>query len=167
VECKREFLLSEEIVLIRNSGEIPEVAFHGSLYFLTRDPDGPGIRLTAEDLALLEDQVVVRYLEIIHRDLTPENRERRIYRGLARAAVNWQRLLKFCRKTARDPDWHRRETAKALQNFLVREVEEVKKSGRSSAVNCTVGALMDFASELGLAPEEKPRGWQDLCRTDG
>lgn len=163
VDCGREFLLSEEILLVRNSGEIPEVALHGSLYYLTLDPEGPGMNLTGADRALLEEQVEARYREIIQRDLTPENRDRPIYRGLTRAAANWRRLAGFCRKTARDASHHRRETANSLKEFLARELAEVRAGSRRSSVNCTAAFLADFAGELGLAVEEMEAGCKELC----
>jgi hypothetical protein len=167
VESDREFLLAEEMLLVRNSGEIPEVALHGSLYFLSEDPEGPGLELTEADRALLEEQVLARYREIICRDFTPENRDRSFYRGLARAAVNWRRLAEFCRNTARNAESYRAETAMALLEFLVRESAEVKEGHRCSSINCTAAFLTDFARELGLTPEELAPGWQELCQPEG
>ncbi len=50
-EKDKTYYLEEELLLIENSGEIPEVAYHGSLYFLREDPDGPALNLSDEDLA--------------------------------------------------------------------------------------------------------------------
>jgi hypothetical protein len=159
----REFFLSEEAVLVRNSGEIPEVALHGALYFLAADPEGPGLALTSEDREFLEEQALARYREIIRRDLTPENRDLAIYRGLARAAANWRRLANFCRKTARCLDRYRAETALALKDFMAREAEEVGSGRRRSSINCSVAELAVFAGELGLSDQELPLGWQGIC----
>jgi hypothetical protein len=32
--------LADELLIVRHSGEIPEVALHGSIFFLTREPNG-------------------------------------------------------------------------------------------------------------------------------
>jgi hypothetical protein len=158
----KEFLLLEEKLLIRNSGEIPEVALHGSLYYLTDDPEGPGLDLDPRDVDLLAEQALARYQEIIHRDLDPRNRDQSMYRGLARAAVNWNRLVRFCRKMNWDVEQLRGEFAAALQLFLARESVDVH-AGRSSSVNCTAAVLADFAASLGLAEADMPSGWQELC----
>jgi hypothetical protein len=159
----RKFLVSEEMVLVRNSGEIPEVALHGSLHYLTADPEGPELALTDEECGDLEEQVIERYREIIRRDLAPENRDQAIYRGLARAAVNWRRLAGFCRRTARDAEACRTETMVALKKFLTQEAAEVRSGRRRPAINCTAAELTAFAGELGLSIQELPPNWQDLC----
>ncbi|MCK4838975.1 MAG: hypothetical protein KAS94_09220, partial [Desulfobulbaceae bacterium] len=81
--------LADELLLVRHSGEIPEVALHGSIFFLTRDPNGPTIEITPAELLLLKKMVVSRYQEIIHRDLDPNNRDKGLYRGLGRCIINW------------------------------------------------------------------------------
>ncbi|MDA8163785.1 MAG: hypothetical protein M0017_01945 [Desulfobacteraceae bacterium] len=161
--AEKEFLLEEEKLLVRNSGEIPEVALHGSLYYLTADPEGPGVELGPGDVAALGEQVIARYLEIIHRDLDPGNRDKSIYRGLARAAVNWQRLARFCRKANRDEGEFRAECAAALRGFLTREAADVRAGHRRSCINCPAETLAELAAALGLVPAELPAGWQDFC----
>jgi hypothetical protein len=158
----KKFLMEEEMLLVRNSGEIPEVALHGSLHYLTADPEGPGLELNPGDVALLAEQAMARYLEIIHRDLDPGNRDKSIYRGLARAAANWQRLARFCRKMNRDADGFRSECAAALRFFLAREAADVR-AGRPSSVNCPAAVLADLAAALGVAEQELPPGWRELC----
>ena len=90
--------LADELLIVRHSGEIPEVALHGSIFFLTRDPDGPTIDITPAELLLLKKMVVARYREIITRDLDANNRDKGLYRGLARCICNWQRLKRFCQR---------------------------------------------------------------------
>lgn len=154
--------LSDELLIVRHSGEIPEVALHGSLYFLTSAPDGPALELTAGEIKALKGMVVERYWEIIQRDLEPANRDRPLYRGLARAAINWQRLEKFCRREGLPVDELRRQTGLALQAFLREEAREVA-AGRASSINCPVGELAAFAAGAGLCPSDLPPGWQALC----
>ncbi|MHB1014801.1 MAG: hypothetical protein ACYC2W_05950, partial [Desulfurivibrionaceae bacterium] len=73
----RESLLAEEILIVRHSGEIPEIAFHSSLYYLCEDPAGPQLTLREKELDILRQQVVARYRDILLRDLSPENRDAR------------------------------------------------------------------------------------------
>ncbi len=154
--------LEEERLIIAHSGEIPEIAYHSALYYLETDPEGPGLILTPGDLQPLKEAVAERYRHITLRDLNPENRDKGIYRGLARAQANWRRLHKFCRAENIDPAVARREIATALLDFLHRETLDVQQ-GRNTSINCTGQNLEDFALELGLDPEELPAGIGDLC----
>ena len=56
---ERLLILEEELLLVRHSGEIPEVALHSSLYYLQDDEEGPQLRLTAEEQQLLEQACTV------------------------------------------------------------------------------------------------------------
>ena len=149
--------------MVLHAGEIPEVTLHSSLYYLAEDPDGPGLELSGEDILPLKMAVVKRYEAIILRDLDPENRDKGMYRGLARCAANWHRLLKFCTSEGLDYAAIRVETAAALQKFLQREVHDVKSRKRSSCINCPYPEIENLAISLGLSLEELPEGWQDLC----
>jgi len=66
-----DHLLEDEWYHVRYSGEIPEVALHSSLFYLTDDPDGPKLELETEHIHFLHEAVVARYYEIIVRDITP------------------------------------------------------------------------------------------------
>jgi len=164
MESDKKTYLEEEAFIIEHSGEIPEVALHSSLYYLEKDPDGPGMRLDAEDVLPLKQAVVKRYRVIILRDLDPENRDKSIYRGLARCSVNWQRLFKFCVREDLDYQEIKLETANALQEFLANELADVKSSGRSSSVNCSSGELESLVVSLGLSEDALPEGWQRVCQ---
>ncbi len=155
--------LTDEQLIIRHSGEIPEVAYHGSMYYLTEDPEGPGLELSTEDLHCLEEMVVERYRTIMLRDLAPENRDKSLYRGLARCAVNWQRLCKFSEQKHIYIDAVRAEIAESLEAFLQREVKECKNRDRSSSINCPPETLYFFARDLGLDPENFPPDLEHLC----
>lgn len=159
--------LTDELLMVRHSGEIPEVALHSSLYFLGRDPEGPGLKLDSRQIRALQAMVIERYREIIRRDLEPDNRDLGLYRGLARARVNWRRLLGFCRREGWASEVCRAETAALLLAFLGNEAAEVYSGARTSAVNCDPEELGDFARELGLAPADLPSGWAGLCKADG
>ena len=84
----REYMLEEEWLLVRHSGEIPEVALHASLHFLCEDEDGPGLVLTAEEVKPLQEAALTRYQEIILRDLDVANRDLSLFRGHRRANHN-------------------------------------------------------------------------------
>lgn len=146
---ERAELLAEEALIIRHSGEIPEIAFHGSLHYLGQDPQGPGLILTDEEISLLRREALARYREIILRDLDPENRDKSIYRGLKRCICNWQRLGKFCRRQSMAvSETLRLEVALALDLFLRREEEEVRAGLRASSINCGPEELRDFLRQL-------------------
>lgn len=155
--------LVDELLIVRHSGEIPEVALHGSLYFLTRAPEGPALVLAAAEVRALKAMVVERYREIIQRDLEPANRDRSLYRGLARAAVNWRRLEKFCRREGLAVAELRREIRQALLALVQREAEEVAGRLRTPSINCPAAELQSFAAEVGLPHTDLPLGWEALC----
>jgi len=162
-----ESLLAEELLIVRHSGEIPEIAFHSSLYYLCEDPDGPRLTLGQEELDLLRQQVVARYREILLRDLDPKNRDVRIYRGLKRCIFNWERLGKFCTRQAMTVEDVRPEIAEALRSFLRQEADEVRAGLRQTCLNCTKEELDEFAREIGVGPEELPDGLEVLCCPQG
>jgi hypothetical protein len=155
--------IAEEAFMILHAGEIPEVTFHSSLYYLTEDPDGPGLDLHADDILPLKQAVGKRYRAIILRDLESQNRDKKFYRGLVRCAVNCQRLLKFCTRENMDCAAIRAETAAALQIFLQQEVVEVESRKRLSSINCSQAEIENLASSLGLLANDLPEGWQRLC----
>lgn len=148
---------------MRNSGEIPEIALHTSLYFLTEDLEGPRLRLEDEELLLLYKAALARAREIVLRDLDPRNRDLRIYRGVARSLVNWQRLQNLCGRINRHCPGFREEVAQALLAFLDNEVREVRAGLRASSVNCNAHELVSFCRELDLAVSRLPAGWEVLC----
>jgi hypothetical protein len=158
-----QHILDDELLIIRHSGEIPEVALQGSIFFLTGDPQGPGLTLGSEELQQMKGKVVERYLEMIARDLEPENRDKGIYRGLARCIVNWQRMASFCYRENFDLDPLRADTSNSLILFIKNEKKDVGE-GKSSSINCCQTTLNGFANELGIVPRELPTGWQELCR---
>jgi len=159
----RNFLLEEEVIILRNSGEIPEIALHSSLYYLEEDEEGPRISLHEEELQLLYDAALVRAREIVLRDLDPDNRDRTIYRGLARSITNWQRLQNFCRRIGRDCLDFRETVSQALLTFIQRECEDTKNSLRTSSVNCSASEIESFCEELCIPAESLPEGWTALC----
>ena len=163
-ESNKKLHIAEEVFVVQHSGEIPEVTFHESLYHLTEDADGPTLELEDEDIIPLKQAVLERYRVIILRDLDPGNRDKRIYRGLARCVANWQRLHNFCAREKIDFQVMRNETAGALQEFLDTEVNDVQSGNRISCVNCCQAEIEELATSLGISVDDLPKGWHKLCQ---
>lgn len=155
--------IEEEVFVVENSGEIPEVTLHESLYHLTEDPDGPSLKLDAEDIIPLKQAVFRRYRAIILRDLDPASRDKSIYRGLARCLANWQRLEKFCNRENMNFRTIQNEAVIALKNFFDNEIKDVQSGSRSSCINCTHHEIETLVYFLGFTLDEMPKGWQDIC----
>ncbi|MDD5757458.1 MAG: hypothetical protein PHI06_00080 [Desulfobulbaceae bacterium] len=152
--------IDDEILIIENSGEMPEVAFHGCLYFLAVDPEGPQLTLGLQDRQRLRLAVIEGYRKIILRDLTLENRGKGLYRGLARAIVNVQRLLRFCARERLDPSRVTAEVCERLHDFLVVEHAEVAIKEKRSCINCTEADLLEFFTLIGFDATRLPDGWR-------
>ena len=159
----RELIIQEELLIIRDSGEIPEIAFHSTLEYLTHDPDGPAMVLTEEELSALHEAVVARYREIICRDLTADNRCLSLFRGVERARVNWIRLQKFCKRVKIDSGEYRKAVAQALIGFITLECNEKRAGQPSQSFNCSPAHLCDFITALHIPLQELPPDWQGLC----
>ncbi|MFH7325184.1 hypothetical protein [Desulfurivibrio sp. C05AmB] len=160
----RHELIADECLLIGHAGEIPEIAYYGSLYYLGEDPEGPALLLTPAELAALQAQVISRYREIMLRDLNPANRGLPVYRGIRRVIWNWERLGKFLRRHGLPPHPELEQEMKAaLQAFLANELQEVRSGASRSCLNCTVAQLTDFLKifQLGQGPEAQD--WLALC----
>ena len=120
--------------------------------------------MAQEALDSLRQQVVARYREILLRDLNPENRDARIYRGLKRCIFNWERLGKFCaRQKMEIEETLRQEISEAMRCFLRQEADEVRAGLRQTCLNCTWEELTLFAREIGVLPEQLPEGVEKLC----
>jgi hypothetical protein len=159
----RRSWIEDEVFAIRQSGEMPEVALHTAFFFLQEDPEGPRLRLTPKEMHLLKDAVEQRYVRILMRDLNPRLRDRSLYRGLARAMANWQRLERFCEGEHRDAAAHRKSAAEALLAFLTVEEKDIAAGRPPATVNCTVSELETFARTLGLRPSDLPQDWKRVC----
>jgi hypothetical protein len=162
-------MLEEEAFMILHSGEIPEIAYHSAIYYLTEDPDGPGVSLEEigeEGIECLKAAVVARYRLIILRDINPANRDKRIYRGVQRAAVNWRRLKSFAAREAVEIGQIRLEVASALDSFLAQELTDVSSGRRESSINCTDDILFGFIAEVGLSTSNLPHGIGRLCQKE-
>ncbi len=115
----REEVMEEAELIVREGGEIPEVAFWNAWFYLTEaPPDGLGLSLEGQEEALLREAVVRRYLLIIERDLTPANIGKSFYRGPGRARINWQRLRRFLEGWAKPLERYRQKVLALLEAFL-------------------------------------------------
>jgi hypothetical protein len=152
---ERQVLLDNEWHAVRDSGELPEVAYHSSLYYLTTDENGPRLQLSDEEIDRLLDAARCRYRDIILRDMLPENKGKSFYRGLKRSIENWRRFTVFHQRYKVDLLCLQQEAAAALQSFLTSEVS----SGvfPSASLNCTLQELLSFARELGLLRRDLPK----------
>ena len=161
VTSKQQWL-EDELFMLQDGGEMPEVALHSAIYFLSRDPDGPQLQLEEADIRLLEQGVVGRYQIIILRDLTPTNRFTTIYRGLERSCANWQRLAEYSKRKGIAVDEVRQAVARALVDFLHQEYEDVVRQGSQSSINCCSSRLQGFAQQLQLDLDHAVPSWRQL-----
>ena len=148
---KIENLLEDEWYHVRYSGEIPEVALHSSIHFLSEDSEGPGIYIDEDTLNYLRGAVIDRYREIIIRDITPDNRKTAIYRGMLRAIANWRRLKRFCHRHELSYAEVKAEVARQLIVFLENEIAEMQEKNGSIGLNCSYVELSSFANELDVS----------------
>jgi hypothetical protein len=163
INNERTYILEEELLLVRHSGEIPEVALHASLHYLCKDTEGPRFILGDEELRSLQDAALERYREIILRDLNVTNRDRSLFRGIKRALHNWYRFARFSEKIGCPYEDFRATAAQALLTFLQQELEDVRSGTRSSSVNCSTEALVSFALTLGTDMTALSGEWACLC----
>ncbi|MCX5869705.1 MAG: hypothetical protein NTY00_03505 [Deltaproteobacteria bacterium] len=161
----RQELLEDEWLLVRHSGEIPEIALHSAFYYLTEDLNGPQLRLSVEEMQYLREAATARYQEIIRRDLCFENRELTVYRGVRRAIFNWHRFVVFCER--QDTNCHnlrrpgmaecrslhgqiksdRSSTAEAFL-ILLKKVTHATNTPRSSGHSSAIPGSIDRRSSL-------------------
>lgn len=163
INNERADILEEELLLVRHSGEIPEVALHSSLHFLCDDLEGPGLILSDEELTLLQHAALARYREIVLRDLDTANRDLPLFRGIRRALHNWYRLARFSNTINCSIEDFRAIAAKALLTYLRQELEEVCCGKRAPSVNCSSEALNTFAITLGIDLTTLSGDWTRLC----
>ncbi len=160
----RTDIIDDELLIIRHSGEIPEITLYASLYYLQDDSQGPGIVIDKDELTAFQDAALSRSREIILRDLDPDNRDLGLYRGLKRTIVNYQRHHDFLARLGRKDEEIREITAGVLLQFLNREVEDTRTGRRTSSINCSRAECLDFIDILGVSRNLLPMGWEKLCK---
>jgi hypothetical protein len=157
-------VLDNEWLLVRDSGETPEIALHSALYYLIEDPDGPGLHLNDEQTRFLKQAAAERYREIILRDLQQSNRELSLYRGVKRSIINYHRFQSFCRRQQVDGGGFIPEIAAALLLFLATEAACATKGRREASINCSFLELNAFAMQIGLVKDTLPHELDRLCQ---
>jgi hypothetical protein len=163
--CNRQDLLDNEWHAVRDSGELPEIAYHSSLYYLTADDDGPHLQLSDEENRRLLGAAGLRYREIILRDMLPENRGKSSYRGLKRSIENWRRFIVFHERYNLESHCLQQEAATTLQAFLASEIAD--GIFPSTLLNCSLQELLSFACELGILRHELPDNIDKLFHRNG
>ena len=156
-------LLDNEWLIVRNSGEIPEITYHASLYHLEKDPMGPGVELTNAQKQHLKDAAVERYHEIILRDIQIGNFPKTIYRGVKRTIYNWHRYQAFCARQGLECRKFRQTVATTLLLFLEQGVEVAGDSLPEQFLNCRFDELWQFAEELHINKEKMPDTLSNYC----
>ena len=141
----REEVLEEADIIRFSGGEIPEVALWNGIHYLTQDEEGPRLKLTPHEERFLKRAVIERYLTIIERDLTLANIDQSLYRGVKRAAINWQRLKAFMVKEGFSLEAARWFVHEKLRVFLM----DLAQEGRP--IDVTKEELQSFISALGFA----------------
>ncbi len=142
-------LLENEWYLVRDSGELPETAFHASLHYLETDPDGPHLQLDTAQRQFLFSAAQERFEEIILRDLDFTARKSPAARGLGRAIINCQRFATFCRRQQQQELFAASVGDKlcpALQRFLL-----AARDFPGTVVHCSIEELESFAAQLGAS----------------
>ncbi|MDJ0810499.1 MAG: hypothetical protein QNJ48_08300 [Desulfobacterales bacterium] len=155
----RHTILEDELIMIRSSGEIPEVALHNAVHYLTRDAEGPGLTLRPGEIRRLQEAVLQRYQRIILRDLNARLRDKPVYRGIERSIINWGRLCRFAAREKFALQALKTEIATALGAFLEQEVVDVAAGRRATCVNCNLERLQTFSAAVGYDLRRLPVGW--------
>jgi len=165
-EDERREILEDEWLMVRHSGEIPEITFHATLYYLTEEKDGPGLNLRARELETLKEAALERYYEIILRDINMENYNKTIYRGVRRSLYNWHRCKAFAeRQFVRCGDF-REKAAQTLLLFLDQGIKAAGREIPEQFMNCSLNELEELVEELGLSPEQLPQNIAQFCLPD-
>ncbi|MCB2190405.1 MAG: hypothetical protein KQI62_02500 [Deltaproteobacteria bacterium] len=112
--------LEDEVLMLENSGEMPEVVLAESLHHLGSLPP--------DDEDILRAAAVRGYLKIIERDLDYNNMGLPPFRGLGRAGQNLVRLFAFLRRMGWPPPaGTKQEIAGRLSAFLMAEQQALER----------------------------------------
>ncbi len=147
-ESDAAVLLEGEWYLVRDSGELPETAFHSSIYYLTAAADGPRLQLNKTQRHTLFQAAALRFIEIILRDLDFTARMSPAARGVGRAIVNYHRLSLFCKRQSEE-QWLQQHGCGELRAGLERFFCAAQRQP-GTTINCTLLELQEFAMELGV-----------------
>ncbi len=165
-EDERREILADEWLMVRHSGEIPEITFHATLYYLTEEKDGPGLKLRDSELSTLKEAALKRYHEIILRDISVENYHKTIYRGVRRSLYNWHRCKTFGERQFVRCDDFREKAARTLLFFLDQGIKSAGRDLPEQFINCSLAELEELAEELGISSEQLPQEIDQFCLPD-
>lgn len=145
---KKEILDEAELILYEG-GEIPEVRFWNSIFYLTSPPPGGlGLELSEEELKVLKKAVLNRYILVIERDLTYEFIDKHFYRGLGRALINLRRLKNFLRNSGLEKEFKKRTFKIRLTNMFKDLENKLKQNGKDLSLIGTKEEIEEFKREL-------------------
>lgn len=161
--AERQEILEDEWLIVRNSGELPEITFHSSLYFLTEDKSGPGLVLDENEILSLKHAAVERYQEIILRDILLDNYHKSLYRGIRRAIYNLERLQKFCERQGLEWVYFREIVAEQLVLFLEQGISIAGNDLPRVFLNCTFDQLLIFLEKCEVQKEQLPENIMQFC----
>lgn len=142
-------LIENEWYIVRNSGEVPEIAYNSAIYFLSRAENGPQLMLHESHISRLRQAAVDRFEEIVLRDLYHENVGTSSHRGVARSICNYQRFVQFCRRQELSPLLIQKKAAELYSTFLQIESRRLATKSNNTVINCSFSELKRFALTLG------------------
>ena len=142
--------LEDEWYAVRHSGEIPEIALHSALHYLTVAENGPRLALSRQDIRQLQRAAALRFREIVLRDMLWENLGEPIARGLGRSAINFRRYENFLARLGLSDRRFRHQAAITLVIFLVREWSARRHGLEGHDLGLTEGELLAFAETLAI-----------------
>ncbi len=154
----------DEWYIVRHSGEIPEIAYNSSIYYLTTAEDGPRLILDEDHIDLLKKAALDRYCEIVTRDIIYANVNKSIYRGVKRSIQNYQRFCDFCSRQQLDFLLVREEAGRLLPLFIETAIAGSTASDDSFTINCTYNELQQFADVLNVQLLDQPVKIKSLCQ---
>lgn len=145
----RKEVLDEAELILYEGGEIPEVRFWNSFFYLTSPPpEGLGLKLTEEELKTLKTAVLNRYILIIERDLTYEFIDKHFYRGIGRAVTNLKRLKNFLKNSGLEGEFKKRTFKTKITNMFKTLENKLKKNGKELSLVGTREEIEEFKKEL-------------------
>lgn len=145
----RKEILDEAELILYEGGEIPEVRFWNSFFYLTSPPpEGLGLKLSEEELKILKTAVLNRYILIIERDLTYEFIDKHFYRGLGRALINLKRLKNFLKSSGLEREFRKRTFKLKLTNMFKNLENKLKQNGKELSLVGTKEEIEEFKKEL-------------------
>ena len=142
--------VEDEWYAVRHSGEIPEIALHSAIYYLTEDGDGPRLFLSPAETRHLQKAAALRFREIVLRDMLWETLDKPIARGLGRSVINFRRYENFLARSGLIDRRFRHLAAITLVIFFAREWSARRRGLGGHDLGLSAGDLSAFAETLML-----------------